>query len=198
MFSKHEWSTGKMLRKAAIKFNGRTAVVWSTNKVRKLTSSEVLLYDGSNTLIRTNDEEIATRQKWLSATEYDSQTRKEIDALWGKVEKEDMWCMLGARMKKHTIISHIDDRWTLVKDGEADEIYTNNELMKRIHKCGDKVKWTSVGAKRDARPIERAIGGRWARVKAAATAAARAMRAALGLSPRNTDTTGRATARPWT
>jgi hypothetical protein len=34
MSTKHEWSTGKM-RKAAIKFNGRTAVVWST-EVRKL------------------------------------------------------------------------------------------------------------------------------------------------------------------
>jgi hypothetical protein len=43
----------------------------------------------------------------LSATEYDSQTRKEIDALWEKVEKEDMWFMLGARMKKNTIISHV-------------------------------------------------------------------------------------------
>jgi hypothetical protein len=107
MFSKHEWGTGQM-RKAAIKFNGRIAAVWST-KVRSLKSSEVLVYDGSNTLIQTNDEDIATRQKWLSATEYDSQTRQEIDALWAKVEKEDMWCMLGARVKKHTtIIAHIE------------------------------------------------------------------------------------------
>jgi hypothetical protein len=53
MFSKHEWGTGQM-RKAAIKFNGRTAVVWST-KVRSLKSSEVLVYDGSNSLIQTND-----------------------------------------------------------------------------------------------------------------------------------------------
>jgi hypothetical protein len=68
--------------------------------------------------------------------------------------------MLGARMKKHAIISHIDDRWTIVKDGGAEELYTDNELMKRIHKCGDKVKWTSVEAKRDARPTERAIGGK--------------------------------------
>jgi hypothetical protein len=61
MFSKHEWSTGQM-RKAAIKFNGRTAAVWST-KVRALTSSEVLVYDGSNTLMQTNDEEIRNRNK---------------------------------------------------------------------------------------------------------------------------------------
>ena len=72
------------------------------------------------TLIRTTDEDIATRQKWLSATEYDSQTRNEIDALWEKVEKEDMWFMLGARMKKHTIISHVDDQWTLVNDKRRD------------------------------------------------------------------------------
>jgi hypothetical protein len=37
--------------------------------------------------------------------------------------------------------------------------------------------------------MERAIGGRWARIKTAATAAARAVRAAMGLSPRTTDTT---------
>jgi hypothetical protein len=57
----------------------------------------VLVYDGSSSLVLTNhDEEIATRQKWLSASEYDNQTRQEIDALWGaKVEKEDMWFMLG-------------------------------------------------------------------------------------------------------
>ena len=147
------------MRKAAIKFNGRTTVVWST-KVRKLTSSEVLIYDGGNTLIRTTDEDIATRQKWLSATEYDSQTRNEIEALWEKVENEDMWFMLGARMKKQTIISHEDDQWTLVNDKEAEEVCDDNELMTRIHRCGDKVKWTSVETKRDARPIERAKSNR--------------------------------------
>jgi hypothetical protein len=114
------------------------------------------------------------------------------------VEKEDMRFMLGARMKKHTIISHVDDQWALVKYDEAEELYTDNELMTRIHKCGDRVKWTSAEAKRDARPIERAIGGNQARVKAAATAAARAVRAALRLIPRNTGTTGRATARSRT
>ena len=41
MFSKHEWGTGQM-RKAAIKSNGRTAVVWST-KARSLKSPEVLV-----------------------------------------------------------------------------------------------------------------------------------------------------------
>jgi hypothetical protein len=61
LFSKHEGSTGQM-RMAAIKFTGRTAVVWST-KVRALTSSEVLVYDGSNTLMQTNDEEIRNRNK---------------------------------------------------------------------------------------------------------------------------------------
>jgi hypothetical protein len=59
------------------------------------------------------------------STEYDSQTRNEIDALWEKVEKEDMWFMLVARMKKHTIISHLDDQWTLVKDDEAEELYVH-------------------------------------------------------------------------
>jgi hypothetical protein len=54
-----------------------------------------------------------------SATEYDSQTRNEIEALWEKVGNEDMWFMLGARMKKHTIISHVDDQWTLVNDNEG-------------------------------------------------------------------------------
>jgi hypothetical protein len=196
MFTKHEWSTGQM-RKAAIKFDGRTTVVWST-KVNRLTSSQVLLYDGSNTLISTTDEDIATKQKWLNATEYDSQTRDEIDALWENVEKKDLWFMLGARVKKQTIISHEDDQWTLVNDKEAEEVCDDNELMTRIHRCGDKVKWTSVETKRDARPIERAIGHKWARVKAAAKVAARATRAALGLSPSNTDTTGRATARSRT
>jgi hypothetical protein len=88
----------------------------------------------------------------------------------------------------------------MVKDGEAEEQFTEDEVLKSIQKYGDKVKntRTSVEAKRDARPIERAIGGRWARVKAAATAAARAVRAAMRLSPRNTDTTGRATARSRT
>ena len=71
-------------------------------------------------MIRTTDEDIATRQKWLNATEYGSQTRDEIDALWEKVEKEDLWFMLGARMKKQTIISHVDDQWTLVNDKEAE------------------------------------------------------------------------------
>jgi hypothetical protein len=103
-------------------------------------------------------EDIATRQKWLNATEYDSQTRDEIDALWEKVEKEDLWFMLGARIKKQTIISHVDDQWTLVNDTEAEEICNDNELMTHIHRCGDKVKWTSAETKRDARPIERAIG----------------------------------------
>jgi hypothetical protein len=93
---------------------------------------------------------------------YDSQTRNEIDALWEKVEKEDMWFMLGARMKTHTIISHVDDQWALVNDDETEQLYNDNELMTRIHKFGDKVKWTSAEAKRDARPIERAIGGKWA------------------------------------
>jgi hypothetical protein len=73
-----------------------------------------------------------SRQKWLNATEYGSQTRDEIDALWEKVEKEDLWFMLGARMKKQTIISHIDGQWTLVNDKEAEEICNDNELMTRI------------------------------------------------------------------
>jgi hypothetical protein len=106
--------------------------------------------------------------------------------------------MLGARVNKHTVIAHKEDYWTVVKDGEAEEQYTEDELLKSIQKHGDKVKWTSVEAKRDARPMERAIGGRWARIKTAATAAARAARAAMRLSPRNTDTTGRATARSRT
>jgi hypothetical protein len=101
-------------------------------------------------------------------------------------------------MKKQTIISHVDDQWTLVNDKEAEELCNDNELMTRIHRCGDKVKWTSTETKRDARPIEKAIGGMWARVKAAAKIAARAIRAALRLRPRNTDTTGRATARSRT
>ena len=50
-----------------------------------------------------------------------------------------MWFMLGARMKKHAIISHVDDQWTLVNDKEAEEICNDNELMTRIHKCGDKI-----------------------------------------------------------
>jgi hypothetical protein len=95
---------------------------------------------GSNTLISTTDEDIATKQKWLNATEYDSQTRDEIDALWENVEKKDLWFMLGARVKKQTIISHEDDQWTLVNDKEAEEVCDDNELMTRIHRCGDKVK----------------------------------------------------------
>jgi hypothetical protein len=182
------------MRKAAIRFNERTAVVWST-KVRSLKSSEVLVYDGSSSLIQTNDEEIATRQKWLSVSEYDDQTRQEIDALWAKVEKENMWFMLGARVNKHTVIAHTEDRWAVVKDGEAEEQCTEGELLKSIQKHEDKVKWTSVEAKRDARSMERVIGGRWARIKTAATAAARAIHAAMRLSPRTTDTTRRATAR---
>ena len=204
MFSKHEWSTGQM-RKAAVKFDGRTAVVWST-KVNRLTSSQVLLYDGSNTLISTTDEDIATKQKWLNAAEYDSQTRDEIDALWENVEKKDLWFMLGARMKRlvkqtiisQTIISHEEDQWTLANDKEAEEVCDDNELMTRIHKCGVEVKWTSVEGKRDARPIERAIGQKWAQIKAAAKLGTRAIRAAMRLNPSTTDTTGRATARPRT
>ena len=205
MFSKHEWSTGQM-RKAAVKFDGRTAVVWST-KVNRLTSSQVLLYDGSNTLISTTDEDIATKQKWLNAAEYDSQTRDEIDALWENVEKKDLWFMLGARMKRlvkqtiisQTIISHEDDQWTLMNDKEApEEVCDDNELMTRIHKCGVEVKWTGVEGKRDARPIERAIEQKWAQIKAAAKLGTRAIRAAMRLNPSTTDTTGRATARPRT
>jgi hypothetical protein len=88
----------------------------------------VLVCDGSSSLIQTNDEEIATRQKWLSASEYDNQTRQEIDALRAKVEKEDMWGMLGARVNKHTAIAHTEDCWTVVKDGEAEEQYTEDKL----------------------------------------------------------------------
>jgi hypothetical protein len=58
--------------------------------------------------------------------------------------------------------------------------------MMSIHRCGDKVKWAFVEKKRDARPIERAIGHKWAQIKAAAKLAARAIRAALRLSPSNT------------
>jgi hypothetical protein len=111
MFSKHEWDTGQM-RKAAIKSNGRTAVVWPT-KARSLKSPEVLVCDGSNSLIQTSDKEIATRQKWLSASEYDNQTRQEVDALWEKVEKDDMWFMLGASANKHTVIAHTEGRWAV-------------------------------------------------------------------------------------
>jgi hypothetical protein len=82
MFIKHERGTGQM-RKAAIKFNRRTAVVWST-KVHSVRSSKVMVYDGGNSLLQTTDEEIATTQKWLSAPEYDNQPRQEIDALWKK------------------------------------------------------------------------------------------------------------------
>ena len=107
-----------------------------------------------------------------------------------------MWFMLRARMKKQATISHVDDQWTLVNDKEVEEVCDDNELITRIHRCGDKVKWTSVETKRDARPIERAIGHKWAQIKAAAKIAARAIRAALRLiSPSNTDTTGRTTAR---
>jgi hypothetical protein len=126
MFTKHEWCTGQM-RKAAIKFNGRTAVVWPT-KVHSVRSSKVLVYDGSSSLIQTTDEEIATRQKWLSALEYGNQTRQEIDALWAKVEKEDMWFLLGTRVNKHTIMSHTEDQWAVIKDGETEEQCTEGEL----------------------------------------------------------------------
>jgi hypothetical protein len=212
MFTRHERSTGQM-RKAAVKFDGRTAVVWSA-KVNKLTSTQVLLYDGSNTLISTTDEDIATNQKWLKAAEYDSQTRAEIDALWENREKKDLWFMLGARMKRvvkqgrrgfvkqitisQTIISHEEDQWTLASDREAEEVCDDNELMTRIHKCGVEVKWTGVEGKRDARPIERAIEQKWAQIKAAAKLGTRAIRAAMRLNPSTTDTTGRATARPRT
>jgi hypothetical protein len=59
------------MRKAAIKYNGRTAVVWST-ETDSLRSSKVMAYDGGKNLIRTTDEEITATQKWLSSSEYDS------------------------------------------------------------------------------------------------------------------------------
>ena len=122
------------------------------------------------------------------------------------MEKKDLWFMLGARMKRlvkqtiisQTIISHEEDQWTLASDKEAEEVCDDNELMTRIHKCGVEVKWTGVEGKRDARPIERAIGQKWARIKAAAKLGTRAIRAAMRLNPSTTDTTGRATARPRT
>jgi hypothetical protein len=63
----------------------------------------------------------------------DNQTRQEINALWEKVEKEDMWFMLGARVNKDTAIAHTEGRWTVVKDGEAEEQCTEDELCTKNH-----------------------------------------------------------------
>ena len=44
-----------------------------------------------------------------------------------------MWFMLGARVNKHAVIAHPEGRWAVVKDGEAEEQYTEDELDIKKH-----------------------------------------------------------------
>jgi hypothetical protein len=53
-------------------------------------------------------------------------------SLWAKVEKEDMWFILGARVNKCTISSHTDDQWIKIQADRTEGQCTEDKLIENI------------------------------------------------------------------
>ena len=112
---------------------------------------------------------------WLSAGEYDKQTRIKIYELWAEAATIPMWYTLGARMQRqsqrgpgannaprhleHSTITGIEgDTWELTnKQGIVDKVSKGNVLNALHHNVND-IRWVSTTGERNVRHIERLVG----------------------------------------
>jgi len=88
-----------LTQRAAVRHQGRIAVVWSAEFI-DMRKTKVLIYAGGSHLISTTDEDLHTEGAWLSTNEYDKQTRTKIDELWEEAATNPMWYTLGACMRR--------------------------------------------------------------------------------------------------
>ena len=132
------------------------------------------MYTGGSQLIPTTDEALHNQGAWLSASEYDQQTRIRIDELWAEAATVPMWYALGASMQRqqpretgartatrsleHSTITSIEgDTWELTdKQGIVDKVSKGN-VLGALHRNANDIRWTSMAGERNTNHIERLV-----------------------------------------
>jgi hypothetical protein len=159
----HASSAGYM-RRVALKIDGILHVVWGQQS-GSLARTRPLTYAGEGKLKAIWDDDLCDNHQWLTAGEYDSETRAALDELWEEAGTHKYWFMLGASAMERgrdrtgtTIMSCVGENWEMQAMDGLHSSGLIQDTLPRMLGMIDRIELPGLEGERDRRTVEQSLG----------------------------------------